>query len=168
MLCKRSENCVYYNTQRDNSTSKQYRLLIESYCEGQLQSMCRRKLYEDEFSKTAPDNIAPNGYLVGTHVKLRIENIRQHKRYEVKNGTCLLQDPSNKKTFSADVIDVSEGGLRLVTNTQPHLLRNDAKPTILKILGHTIDGSPVALTKEFINVVWQKKENFGCAFISSA
>lgn len=168
MPCECTESCAYYNIQRYKSTSRQERLLVESYCEGRLQSMCRRRLYEEEFCHVAPDNLAPNGYLVGTHVKLRIENTRQHKRYEVKNGTCLLQDPSNQKTFSADVIDVSDGGLRLVTNVEPQLLKNGAQKTTLKILGHSIEDCPIAVTKEFINIVWQKDEIMGCAFSPSA
>ncbi len=167
MTCKLSENCTYYNIYRHKTTSRQYSLLVESYCEGQLQLMCRRKQYEEEFSKLAPDDLAPNGYLIGTHRKLKIENTRKHKRHAVKEGTCLLQEPSSKSTFSAEVIDISRGGLRLVTKVDTHVLESDSETTILKILGHTIDESPIPLTKELIKVVWKNDQIFGCAFVSS-
>lgn len=168
MICKLADNCSYYNTYRDKLKSKQSALLVESYCEGHLQVMCRRMKYQVEFHREAPEDLAPNGYLIGTHNKLRIENTRKHKRYEVNGGTCLLQVPSSKKTFSAEVIDVSEGGIRFVTKIESHVLESESKTTVLKIVGHTIDKSPITLTKEFIKVVWQNNQIFGCTFIPSA
>lgn len=168
MTCKHSENCSYYNTDKDKTTSKQYSLLVESYCEGQLQSICRRKLYENEFCKTAPENMAPNGYLVGTHKKLRTADTRKHKRYQVKSGTCLLKDPYSNNTFSAEVIDVSKGGLKLATRAQPHSSKKELEPTILKILEHTIDEAPFLLQRDLIKIVWRNNQVFGCAFVYSA
>jgi hypothetical protein len=111
--------------------------------------------------------MAPNGYLIGSHKKLRAENTREHTRFQIDNGTCLLLDPSRKSTFSAEVIDVSQGGLKLVTKVEPPVLANDTEPTILKILGHTLDESPVPLTKDFIRIVWKNDQVFGCSFIHS-
>ena len=110
MVCKHSERCIYYSLYGGKPCSRQHRLLVESYCEGQLQSRCRRVQYEEEYCKEAPEELAPNGYLAGTHKKLKTENTRKHKRYNVKNGICLLQTPDSKKTFSAEVIDLSKGG----------------------------------------------------------
>jgi len=53
----------------------------------------------------------PRMAIWGTHKKLRVENTRKHKRYNVKAGIYLLQTYDSKKTFSAEVIDFSEGGL---------------------------------------------------------
>ena len=164
MLCKRSENCIYYNTYRYKSPSKQSILLVQSYCEGQLQSVCRRKQYEESFSKAAPENLAPNGYIVGSHKKLKVENTRKHKRYEVRNGKCLLQELSSDKTFFAEVLDVSKGGLKLVTEGEPQTLENGSEPTLLKIIRHTLSESPVPLTKDFIKIVWQRNQVLGCEF----
>lgn len=166
MICELSKTCIYYNTHRYKSTSKQYSLLVESYCEGQLQSMCRRKQYKDEFYKAAPEDMAPNGYRIGSHKKLRAENTRKHKRYEVKSGTCLLQEPSSKSTFTAEVIDVSQGGLKLAASIEPHTIKTDSEPIILKILGHTIGESPISFTRDFIKIVWQQNQVFGCAFVT--
>jgi hypothetical protein len=166
MVCTHSENCSYFKTYR-LKPSRQHRLLVESYCEGQLQSKCRRVQYEGEYSKEAPEDLAPNGYLVGTHIKLRIEDTRKHKRYNVINSTCLLQIPASNKTFSAEVIDLSEGGLKLAVKINPQELPVEPEPGVLKIIGHTMDDSPLPLTKEFIKMVWRNNQVIGCSFVPS-
>lgn len=168
MLCNHSEICIYYRTYRYKRTSsKQFQLLIESYCEGVLQAKCRRLQYENEFCKEAPTDLAPNGYIIGSHKKLRIENTRKHKRYEVKNGLCLLQVPDTKKTFSAWVIDESLGGLKIAMKMAPKELDIISEPGVLKILEYTVDGAPRLLTKELIKMVWQNNQVIGCSFTPS-
>lgn len=168
MLCKHSDNCSYYRTFRYQQNSKQYQLLVESYCEGTLRASCHRLKYVDEFGTEPPAELAPNGYLAGTHKKLRIENTRKHKRYKVKNGVCLLQVLGSPKTFSAWVVDISEGGMQLELNVAPQDLDISPKSSKLKILGYSIDEVPFPLTKDILNMVWQKNQAFGCAFAASA
>lgn len=165
MVCKHSEHCTYYSLYGDEPCSKQHRLLVESYCEGQLQSRCRRVLYEEEYCKEAPEELAPNGYLTGTHKKLRIENTRKYKRYNVKNGSCLLQTPDSKKTFSAEVLDLSEGGLKLLVTIDPKELAVETEPTVMKILGYTIEDNSLLHSKAFIKMVWQSNQVIGCSFL---
>jgi hypothetical protein len=109
--------------------------------------------------------MAPNGYLVGKQIYIDI--FRIHRRYAVKNGACTLQDISSDKTFCNEVIDVSEGGLKLVTKANPDAFKNVSEATY-KILEHSIEESPIPLAKEFIKVVWQNNHIVGCTFVSSA
>ena len=167
MVCKNSEHCTYYSFYGDKPCSRQHLLLVESYCKGQLHSRCRRIQYEEEYCKEAPEELAPNGYLAGTHKKLRVENTRKHKRYNVKAGICLLQTYDSKKTFSAEVIDFSEGGLKLAVKIDPQELTGEPEPGVIKILGHTIENNSLLLTKEFIKMVWQKNQIICCSFVPS-
>lgn len=164
MNCKYSDNCTYYKTNRYKSNSKQHQLLVESYCEGDLQPICRRVQYEAEFSKLASEELAPNGYLVGTHKKPRVENTRKFKRHTVNDGICLLQTLDTARTFSALVVDVSEGGIQLELNVDPDELKLCPEKKQLKILGYTAKDIPVPITKEIIKIVWQNKQFLGCCF----
>ena len=164
MLCKSSNSCAFYRTHRYKSNSKQYRLLAESYCEGDLQPKCRRVLYEAEFSKEPPEDLAPNGYLVETNKKLRVENTRKFKRHSVKNGICLLQTLDTARTFSAWVVDVSEGGIQLQLNADPDELKIGPGKTQLKILGCSAPDIPIPITKDIIKLVWQNNQFLGCRF----
>ena len=123
--------------------------------------------YEAEYGKETPEDLAPNGYLVGTHKKLRIENTRKYERYRVKNCVCLLQVVNTAKTFSAWLVDISEGGVQLETNTKPEDLDLCAKTNQLKILGYSTENLPVPLTKETLKIVWQNNQVFGCNFIAA-
>ena len=164
MLCKSSDNCAFYRTHRYKSNSKQYRLLTESYCEGDLQPRCRRALYEAEFSKKAPEELAPNGYLAGTNKKLRTENTRKFKRHTVKDSICLLQTLDTARTFSAWVVDVSEGGMQLQLNVNPNELKIGPEKTQLKILGCSAEDFPIPITRDVIKMVWQNDQFLGCCF----
>jgi hypothetical protein len=165
MACENTERCSYFSLYGDKSCSRQHRLLVEGYCEGQLHSRCRRVKFEEVYLKEAPEELAPNGYLTGTHKKLRIENTRKHKRYNVKDGTCLLQTPNNKKTFSAEVIDLSEGGLKLALKIDPQEIIDEPDSGVMRILGHTIEDNSLLISKEFIKMVWQNNQIIGCSFL---
>lgn len=164
MRCKHSDNCTYYKTNKYKASSKQHQLLIESYCEGELQPKCRRMQHEAEFNKKAPEGLAPNGYLVGTHKKLRVENTRKFKRHTVKDSLCLLQALDSARTFSAWVVDVSEGGMRLELNIDPNELKICPGKTQIKILGYSAEDIPIPITKDVIKMVWQNKQFLGCCF----
>lgn len=166
MLCNNAENCTYYRTHRYKTTSKQYLLLVESYCEGSLQSMCQRIRYENEFDKEAPAHLAPNGYVIGTHKKIKTENTRQFARHKVENGTCLLQVMNTPKTFSALVNDISEGGMQLELSISPQDLNICSEKNLLKVLGHSIEESPLPLSSEVLKLVWQNQQVVGCSFVT--
>lgn len=167
MTCKHSENCSYYRTYRFKTSSRQHQFLAESYCEGNLHQNCRRMQYEVEYRKEPPEDLAPNGYLIGTHKKLRIENTRIHERHKVNNCVCLLQVVSTERTFSAWMVDISEGGVQLEINANPEDLNICTKTNQLKILGISTEKLPVPLTNETLKVAWQNNQVFGCEFIAA-
>lgn len=164
MSCEYSKDCVYYRTYQYESSSKQFRLLVDSYCEGTLHSRCRRVQYKAEFCKEAPDDLAPNGYLVGTHKKLITENIRNFERYKIKNGNCMLQMLDTEKMFTAEIVDISVGGMQLELNVHPEELNVCSKKGLLKILSYSLEALPFPLTKEVIKMVWQNNRVIGCSF----
>ncbi len=168
MNCKNSDNCTYYKTYRYKSSFRQYQLLVESYCEGSLHARCRRLQYEAEFSDEAPEDLAPNGYLVGTHKKLEIKNTRKFKRHKVKDGMCLLQVLDTPETFSASVVDVCEGGMQLELNVNIEKLDVCPKTNGLKILGYSIKDIPFPITQDILKVVWQKNQAVGCSFVATS
>ena len=167
MSCQHSNNCTYYRTYRYKPDSRQYKLLVDSYCEGRLQQNCRRLEYQSVYSKEAPESLAPNGYLIGTHNKIRIEDTRKHKRYQVKDCVCLLQVVDSKRTFSAWMIDISEGGLRLELNIDPEDLELCTKSNHLKILGCSKEKRPVSPNKDTLKMAWQNKRLLGCYFVAA-
>jgi len=164
MHCKHSDRCIYYRTYRYKTSSKQYQLLVESYCEGNLHSRCRRLHYEAEFCKEAPEKLAPNGYLVGTHKKLKTDNTRKFERHRIKDGTCMLQVLDTNKAFTAGILDISEGGMRLELNVLPKELNFCKEKSLLKILGYSLEDSPFPLTKELVKMVWHNNRVIGCSF----
>jgi hypothetical protein len=139
-------------------------LLVDSYCEGTLHPRCRRLRHKAEFCKEAPDELAPNGYLVGTHIKLKTDNTRKFERYKIKSGTCLLQVLDTQKSFAAGILDISEGGMRLELNAHPKELNICPEKSHLKILGYSLEDIPFPLTKEVLKMVWQNKRVIGCSF----
>jgi len=164
MCCKHSIDCVYYRTHQYKSSDKQFRLLVDSYCEGTLHPRCRRLRYKAEFCKEAPDELAPNGYLAGTHKKLKTDNTRKFERYKIKNGTCMIQVLDTPKKFSAVILDISEGGMRLELNVHPEDLNICSEKDLLKILGYPFESLPFSLTKEVVKPVWQNNRVLGCSF----
>ena len=70
MLCEHSADCVYYRTHKYKTSRRQYQLLVDSYCEGVLQPMCRRQKYQKETGANPPDELCPNGYQAGSHHKI--------------------------------------------------------------------------------------------------
>ena len=167
MSCQHSDNCAYYRTYRYKPDSRQYQLLIDSYCEGSLQQNCRRLEYETAYSKKAPESLAPNGYLIGTHKKIPVENTRKHKRHQVKNCVCLLQVVGTKRTFSAWMVDISEGGVQLELNANPEDLEICTKSSQLRILGYSTTELPVSLKKDTLNMAWQNNRLLGCYFVAA-
>jgi len=167
MICKHSKTCSYFNTY-SVTDSKQHRLLVDSYCKGDLlKQMCRRQEYEAVYSKAAPENLAPNGYLVGTHKKIRIANTRKHERYKVNDCVCLLQVVNTARTFSAWMVDISRGGIQLELNANLEDLEICTKVNQLKILGCSAEKLPVPLEKDTLKLAWQNNRLLGCAFVAA-
>lgn len=70
MRCLHFEECVYYRTHKFTTSRRQYQLLVDSYCEGVLQPMCRRLKFQKETGHAPPDELCPNGYRAGSHHKI--------------------------------------------------------------------------------------------------
>ena len=60
-MCEHIESCVFYHA-RDNSKIRQ--LLKETYCEGELYEVCRRKKFEEEKGCVAIAELGPNGFSI--------------------------------------------------------------------------------------------------------
>ena len=95
------------------------------------------------------------------------DKTRKFERYKIKNGACMLQMLGTKKTFSAWIVDISEGGLRLELNIHPKELDICSEMSLLKVLGYSVDAIPFPLTKEVVKPVWQNDQVMGCSFVST-
>ena len=117
---------------------------------------------------SVPNNMAPNGYLLGSHIKLKTVSTRKHERYNINVGTCLIQDVSSSTIFRAEVVDISAGGMKLSISKEANIPLNASVKPFLKIVEHAILESPIPITNDFIKVLWNEDHVFGCSFISSA
>ncbi|PLX94930.1 MAG: hypothetical protein C0621_04775 [Desulfuromonas sp.] len=142
-------------------------MLLESYCHGgTLAPLCRRRTFLSFFKMEPPDDLAPNGYLVESHRKIRMENCREHTRHKVTDCICLLQVVDTAKTFDAWMVDISEGGVQLALNTHPEVLKIGAENDQIKILGYSAESLPIPLDREILRVAWQNEQTLGCAFMA--
>jgi hypothetical protein len=64
-MCEHFKSCAFYQTHnKKQSESKLNQLLIETYCEGDLHEVCRRKGYEEEMGAAPLADLGPNGYSI--------------------------------------------------------------------------------------------------------
>lgn len=167
MNCRFSKNCVYYATSRYKTNQRQHKLLVESYCEGTLSPKCRRIIYETEFGIEPPEDLAPNGYIAGTHKKQKLKNTRKFERYKVTDGTCLLQVLGTQKTFRAWINDISKGGMQFESSINLEDL-DFGMDNCLKVIGHSVESLPFPLVSEIVKPVWQGQQVVGCCFVAQS
>lgn len=70
MLCEKYENCVFFKIYKDCLSRSDYELLVSAYCEGALQSRCKRLKYLHEHNEEPPADLRPDGYQINTFKKL--------------------------------------------------------------------------------------------------
>ena len=71
MLCERFEACDFYAANKFRLSQRQYDLMVNSYCKGNLQSHCRRAKWRKRHEGAEPPKeLCPNGYSVVTHKKI--------------------------------------------------------------------------------------------------
>ena len=80
----------------------------------------------------------------------------------------MLQVIGTENTFSAWVVDISEGGVRLELDIHPKELDLCSEKSLLKVLGYSVGAIPFPLTKEVVKPVWQNDQVMGCSFVSTA
>jgi DNA-binding NtrC family response regulator len=124
------------------------------------------KLSEKESCEEARKELTRNNNIVEDHNRTTISNTRKHERFKVNNCVCLLQIASTARTFSAKMVDVSEGGVQLEINASPDDLNFRTKTNLLKILGCSTQNLPVPLSGEPLRIIWQNNQKLGCAFIA--
>ena len=162
--CNHSKYCNYYRAHKIKTDCKKSSLLVESYCEGDLRDRCHRVLYREGLQKDPPDELSPNGYLIGSHKKIRAEDFRKHKRYKVKDSICLIQEIKSPKTFSAGIVDVSDGGVCLRFDTDLKEVDVDFESNRFQVISHSQGDSPLIIAKEIVKMVWRKGNIVGCSF----
>ena len=68
------------------------------------------------------------------------------------------------KMFSAKILDISEGGMRLELDVHPKELNICTEKGLLKILGYSLENPPFPLPKELVKMVWHNNQVIGCSF----
>jgi len=61
MSCENRKKCSFFN-KYNNVFVDHYHVMIQSYCLGALNAMCKRKEHEATEGNLAPDNLCPSGY----------------------------------------------------------------------------------------------------------
>lgn len=69
MTCELFSSCAFFKTYKNNISTRQYEFLVVTYCEGQLQSQCKRMKWRRDKNQEPPEALLPNGYLVGSASK---------------------------------------------------------------------------------------------------
>lgn len=70
-MCNRSKACAFNRTYNKNPNNNMlHQLLIETYCEGDLHDVCRRKGYEEDMGSTPLADLGPNGYNVDSNQRM--------------------------------------------------------------------------------------------------
>lgn len=70
-MCINKNNCAFYLTyNKGNDTEKKFLLLIDTYCNGDLKEVCRRKAYEEETGFVHIAELGPNGHHVNNNKRL--------------------------------------------------------------------------------------------------
>ncbi|MCK4535822.1 MAG: hypothetical protein KAT93_02345 [Desulfuromonadales bacterium] len=64
MLCEKFSDCPFFEKYKDQLEGDTYHLFVDSYCRGKLQECCKRKVYEQNHGKPAPNNLCPSGYSI--------------------------------------------------------------------------------------------------------
>ncbi len=70
-MCDQYKSCAFYRTHKKTpKNNKLHQLLIDTYCEGDLHEVCRRKGYEEEMGSAPLADLGPNGYSVDSHQRI--------------------------------------------------------------------------------------------------
>jgi len=70
-MSKCKEACAFYLTfNGEIDTDKRFRLLIDTYCNGDFKEVCRRKAYIEEMGLAPIAELGPNGYHVNNSKRL--------------------------------------------------------------------------------------------------
>jgi hypothetical protein len=64
--CDRSADCEFFGKNRLGISIRQYEFLVATYCDGELQSRCRRRKWHEEKAEAPPAGLLPNGYYAST------------------------------------------------------------------------------------------------------
>lgn len=70
MLCEKFETCTFFKTYKGWLSRSDYDLLVSSYCEGALQSRCKRLKYLHEHGEEPPADLRPDGYQIDSFKKI--------------------------------------------------------------------------------------------------
>jgi len=70
-MCSHKDNCAFYLTyNKGKDTDKKFQLLIDTYCNGSLKEICRRKAYKEETGFAHIADLSPNGHHVNNNKRL--------------------------------------------------------------------------------------------------
>ena len=65
-ICERFASCDFFRRYKYDMEQRQYEFWLANYCEGKLQSQCKRLKWLTEKSETPPDSLLPTGCLIGS------------------------------------------------------------------------------------------------------
>lgn len=61
MLCEKFEKCAFYEGKGFELTQEQFDRYVRTYCKGERQSECRRKIWIYRHSSDPPEELCPDG-----------------------------------------------------------------------------------------------------------
>lgn len=73
MLCYKIDSCAFLNHYKNRFGEKTLRGLMNSYCKGPLQPLCRRLAYMAACGEDPPIDLCPDGYKAGTGTKVEFK-----------------------------------------------------------------------------------------------
>ena len=70
MRCFKIETCAFFSHYKSRFGEKAFKKLVNSYCKGPLQPLCRRLAYMAVRGEEPPVDLCPDGYKAGTGDKV--------------------------------------------------------------------------------------------------
>jgi hypothetical protein len=72
MHCYKISACAFFAHYQSRFGEKAFKLMVNSYCMGPLQPMCRRLAFMAVRGEEPPVDLCPDGFKAGTGIKIDI------------------------------------------------------------------------------------------------
>lgn len=70
MKCYKINDCAFFALYKSKLGDQRLQTIINSYCEGPFQPLCKRLIYMAMRDETPPLDLCPDGYQFGTGKKI--------------------------------------------------------------------------------------------------
>ena len=84
MRCHKIDDCAFFGRYKNRFFEKEIKRLINSYCKGPLQPLCRRLAYLLTCGEVPPLDLCPNGYKAGRGSEVGFLGFKTRHRFKAR------------------------------------------------------------------------------------